>query len=418
MIRWLSVVIPPRYLAGFVLLCFAVYSAPVAFTRLLPIEGAPNYASELQEAADTGAAMLGLVLAVGAIVYGLFRVFRCAPFPGFVYHYWLLSTPYDGRQPLPNGPLGLVPQDALLLLLAELAAVQVSVMLPGRILIVFLFAYLTVLIIFFASATSLGFAYVTALGILLTVRLWFDPTLAAGAAAATAVVAQIGIRRALLRFPWEERYLLLSRSRREPDYESDAPETRLALSATEIALRWSDADREEAVGWPMGVLAARRNEKVVGLKWGLLGGFLAGWAVYCVAANFFSPEDNPRRVDELLFALSVFTVIGAAAIRINVYVQRYKAPISFFGRLFTGRWIVPRYDRVLVVPVLAILGALLLPHYLLDLGLPQHVAMAVAVGLAFALLLAGPPSLGNWRLTGAYRLGFNRTGKQTKFTQI
>jgi hypothetical protein len=104
-------------------------------------------------------------------------------------------------------------------------------------------------------------------------------------------------------------------------------------------------------------------------------------------------------------------------------------PISLAGRVATGRWLIPGYDRVLVAPLLAVAVFVFTVLALLDVspkvaspprtaaGLGQVVVPAlyraasdpvlqasVAVGLVLLITLTVGPSRRRWLLTGTFRI--------------
>jgi len=92
-----------------------------------------------------------------------------------------------------------------------------------------------------------------------------------------------------------------------------------------------------------------------------------------------------------------------AALRAMYFGRRIGAPLSLRGRLRTGRWLIPDYDRVFVPSILIILVGLLIPFPLAWLDLSFLDSLAIAFGVDVALLFGLPPSLETWRLTSEGR---------------
>lgn len=82
----------------------------------------------------------------------------------------------------------------------------------------------------------------------------------------------------------------------------------------------------------------------------------------------------------------------------------YRSPISCWGRLGTGRLLIPEHDRVYLVPLMLIGVGLLNVAAVRLLPLPS-LWLAVGLGIAFWIYRTGKPSLIEWKLTGPVRLG-------------
>jgi hypothetical protein len=104
-----------------------------------------------------------------------------------------------------------------------------------------------------------------------------------------------------------------------------------------------------------------------------------------------------------LWGLRIVTGFLALA-RVGAYCGGYSPPIGFFGRILTGRWIIPGYDRVFVAPLCAVLTSFIAPIALRSLGLPLGVAIPVSASLVLMMLIIIGPTLPRWRLTGCHRL--------------
>jgi hypothetical protein len=106
----------------------------------------------------------------------------------------------------------------------------------------------------------------------------------------------------------------------------------------------------------------------------------------------------------------LFFVYGQSSIallmaRLLLYqVQVYAPPISLWGRLRTGRWIIPGYDQVFVTPLLVGTILIMLPWTLMQQGIGPDIYVPLTIGIATIVALAGPPSLMGWRLTGMHRI--------------
>ena len=90
--------------------------------------------------------------------------------------------------------------------------------------------------------------------------------------------------------------------------------------------------------------------------------------------------------------------------RLAIYVDGYYSPISLWGRIWTGRWIIPGYDRVFIAPLVIIAVGPLSVYCLQAVGLPLDVAATVGIGTMTLAALILPPRLRSWRLTGQHRI--------------
>ena len=83
--------------------------------------------------------------------------------------------------------------------------------------------------------------------------------------------------------------------------------------------------------------------------------------------------------------------------------EAYYPPISIFGRIATGRLIIPGYDNVLIAPLAAFIASLSV-RYLLILGMPPPLAFAITTFLILLPFLMFGPSLWRWHLVGTHRI--------------
>ncbi len=106
----------------------------------------------------------------------------------------------------------------------------------------------------------------------------------------------------------------------------------------------------------------------------------------------------------LAFMMGLMFVLS----RLFAYLRGTAPPISLLGRLRTGRFIVPGYDLVFVIPVISILVSLGLFALAESRGL-EPVPISGAIVAAAALLnLAGYPQWISWQLTGHFRHKFTQ----------
>lgn len=157
---------------------------------------------------------------------------------------------------------------------------------------------------------------------------------------------------------------------------------------------------------------------------------LAGWLFHVVmwfpvgAATLESlrhsdhmlPEDSANNLvqfrEELIEQLLggavpgfyVLLVITALSWHLAHFLGPYRAPINPLGRLLTGRWVIPGYDRVFLAPLAATIVAVLLPPLLGWYGMPLLWRYPLALTVVVLALRNVGPELSDWHLTGEHRL--------------
>jgi hypothetical protein len=205
-----------------------------------------------------------------------------------------------------------------------------------------------------------------------------------GITVATYAVAYEGLWQSLASFPWKP----------WPLWEPYRGFFRLKLDLK--------ADLASSCGWPYDrclkdVLDAQKLR--VNRSDALLVSMLIGFWVFCLQALFSDPLD---RLGMSLFALvSVLVLIG---FRASIYTSGCTDPISFMGRIRTGKWIIPGYDKIAIgifLPLLAVPAALG-PCW--AASVPWEISLPAALSVAWATTLLAPPRLLDWRLTGKYRM--------------
>lgn len=325
-----------------------------------------------------------------AMLIGVLRVRLFHPVYDLEYRNWLKLTPWRSPLALPVGPIHLVPQDALwigIILLVWHHPQFARLYLP----ICFLFGYLGMILASCLATGLFGFVYLLAFGMGEVVRRWYDPFSAVCVAAWLYLAAWIAIRAMLTRFPWE-----LSWYWQQPTMQTLAEETKRRM-----------------MGWPFDQLHGRETDRAISPIHGTLVGLLLGWWLFCIDALITNPLDAYIMMHMALFGLTAAFLF----VRTFGYWLDYRPPISFWGRLWTLRWIIPRYDHILVTPLLICLTSTLLPGVLAAWGVTGDHAAIVASAAVALLGLNMPPSFEQWRLTGFHRIVPGTINKQ-EFVKI
>jgi hypothetical protein len=372
MIRWLRVVLP----SGRTLPIFAVlYAIFEGSLRLLEWRLGARFVEHVRP----GTWLLG----VFCLSYATFRATYFHPFYDLRYGKWLRTTPWTSSKPLPLGPVHLVWQDGVVLVAMALLAYLQGDLNPLRLLTFFLAVYLAWLSLSFQRTGQWAFAYAMWFGLGMEIRLWHHPWADAAAAVLLYPVAYVGLRQSLAKFPWDVPSLY---------------EVAQALSSHRTANPAGDGG---PLGWPFDRLRPKWPAATgIRTRDAILLSLLAGWWLYAVAALSSDPGVRLRIVLLVHGPAVAFLVLG----RLVAYCAGYAPPISFWGRLWTGRVIIPGYDKVFLAPLAVVLIGWLLPELFAAHGLEPEIGVPLSLSLALLAGLSIGPSLLNWRLTGRHRL--------------
>lgn len=344
-------------------------------------------------------------LSICATLYGMYRIVAFHPVTDPEYREWLEKTPWTADKPLPVGPLQLVPQDLLIVLIMALLYRTVSMWMlyfPTA----FLVGYQLTLAICARVIGHWRLAYLLAFGLSFVFLFIERPEVAFAAADACFVIGRVAVNLALRTFPWGVPWQANLRSFKAISEEG----TRRRL------------------GWPHDQLKPTAPERVVPIHDGVCISLLLGWWWYVLLSHL---------IPEARFALPGLTIMptaGLSIFRITQYVMANRPPISFFGRIFTFRWIVIGYDKIFVAPLLAFVMSGVFQGFAMHLLNPQAfpfpanpvVGMAISaagVTISAMLLLIAGPELEVWRLIGRHRVvfdlaAFEKMHKKDQFVEL
>ncbi|MBX7167463.1 MAG: hypothetical protein K1X74_14125 [Pirellulales bacterium] len=378
--RWMRVVLPPPALLAIACTMWLLFSVwPLGLNALFFFWSGDSHRcfslEQVRELARPGMRILSYVLMV---LYGLYRVFWFHPTYWQAYREWMLATPWTRRDPLPLGPVHLVPQDAVVWLslgAANYVWLGNSLWFETALALVigWLVAALPTLIDCEAYASAYGVAF-------LLIALLFQHKLPTNVALLVAIayaIAWWGLHMSMARFPWPvHRYpklRLVRNSGRE-------------AGAAEGIWPWN---RLVPVDGDLDSLGLARPEVV--LLPLLVTAFLS------LTALDVSGETEIR-VPQLGIGLI------AAVVRLFFYIHAYLPTISVAGRIRTGRLWMPRHDVVYLAPVATVLTTLFGPWVLRELGCGHFAACLIANWLSLTIVLGFPPSLRAWQFTGQHRI--------------
>jgi hypothetical protein len=198
------------------------------------------------------------------------------------------------------------------------------------------------------------------------------------AAAGISLVAHGGLWASLAQFPWE------------------MPEamTRLLLG---LIGRQGELPKQ-VLGYPYEGLSPQVTAPPMPLHDGIALSLLPAWLAFTAIAEY--SEAAIVAIGPICVYLLPSLVIG----RTVVYLATCQPPISLWGRIMTGRLIIPGFDRVLAAPLLATTLGIGIPIAAIRYNLPPQNVVPACIASVLLVTLTMGPSLNAWRLTGAYRL--------------
>lgn len=369
--RW----VPPlvTFLAAYFTLDVLVVT--IVWWRGVPIVWSKHVPSITSEIHDMILRVHGWVLGTTALLTGLARANGNHPVGQAGYRNWLRTTPWHPGVKLPLGPATLVWQDALILLgLCALAAWSSNIT-PVLVLLLFACSCALGSMQPLMKTETYTEAYLIALGgsVLLWLAAW-SPAMLAGAAVLV-LIGQRGLRRSLQTFPWEP-----------PANKSDLNAWPIPIYpdfSPRMSLRRGLAIPLLVAAWVAGMLHVAGGDFPPGLA--------AGWII----------------------SLGCF----ASLIRLVIYSHGVAPPLSFWKRLFSGRLIIPGYDRVLVTPLAGVALSVAVPAALYAARTPAPIWAGLTTFAVLAVLLNGGPVLRVWQLTGFHRAVGNRLGSRGSRTR-
>ncbi|HEV8061114.1 MAG TPA: hypothetical protein VGP68_14640 [Gemmataceae bacterium] len=371
--RWLLLVQP---LPGIVPIALALHAAFVGWIAYMEWRIGQNFP------ADDKLRFL-LVSFPGLATFAAWRVVGFHPFCREGLKNWLKATPWSGSQPLPFGPVHLVVQD---LILVGVALLLNWIMAGPYVWPSFLFfpiVYLLTLtaVLFLTGAWQHGYAAGFGIGLIVFLRV--NPIESGLAVLATYGVALWGLRVSLVHFPWDQTWYGNLPKEVKPRPKTDSP--------------------TDEVGWPMSHIAPQlvASRFRVPLVHALLSSLLAGW-IYFVTLSFWPTLADRCYASKIL----CLVVVGPVPfVRLMIYAVSYANPVGLQARWSTGQWLVPGYDRVLIIPLLAlsvgIVGSgilLRLPEWGVIFTSPIIVALVIYISLSMG------QDLREWQLTGKHTL--------------
>jgi len=380
MIAWMRTVLPSGWALGTFVFFYLLFDAPF---YLLTLFQPSLLALPRQWHSES-------VLKFACAAYGVYRVAAFHPVFRPDYFKWLKAGPWNSSKPLPAGPIHLVWQDLVVCLIVEFLALRYPWTHPAVPLLCLLVFYLLCLSAALFATGQRAAAYLIAFGMGGVVHLHSRSWMAFAGGVALYLLAYGALRRSLARFPWPIEKIEVFRQK---------------LVSQEMT-------RQQQFGWPFNRLSPRSEFPSISWGHGLLLSLLAGW--WCFVLMRLIGETDAG-VFIMFYVLPAMFGIGARAI---IYLTGHWPPISFWGRIWTLRWIIPKYDQALVAPVLAILTCVFAPGLLRRLGLPDEASYAVSLACVLFIIFNVGPTLRSWRLTGSCRLTSGLLLMRQEYTEV
>ncbi|MBI1785367.1 hypothetical protein HYR69_09510 [Candidatus Sumerlaeota bacterium] len=354
-------------------------------------------------------------------IYGTARA-GFFPFNRPDYRKWLEATPWNSSQPLPLGPAHLVAQDCVILgflmmatvalfahLISVLELAEVRSWIPFILfiqLMLFLLPYLGFLTGALIGTGEYGCAYLMISGIelmlfgqLVAIRLRSLPL---GIFSSLLILPlyfllQFGCKRALSRFPWQSKLLEQVKRILESELLPGARSKRF--------------NHPESPGWAYDPLLFSTRWEIRAFDILCLSGIFAATLFYILWFYAYSSatEENARHFRDIYeprVAIVICLFFGAwpTLCRLAIYTNQHRSPLSFGGRMLSGKLIIPSYDRVLLSPILSLISLGALPHLFLAVSVPSWIGIPISSFLYWLILFGMGPTLRNWRLTASHRI--------------
>ena len=393
--KWMRRVVSLPVLSIVLLALLCVYA--ISFIYM------PEY---FREALASIAPVCILLVYLSAIYYAVIRAYRFNPFYDTGYATWLRATPWTTQQPLPVLPLHPVWQDGIVMLLFVGVAALYSCPAAWFVPAAMAWTYTVVLAPMFLF---LGFRAAVYGPVILTL-LWLSfldhptllPPLSLLLSGAIAWMSGMFCREAIRRFPWGMPVLLHKSLPLQAISRQSAFPYFLHLPNRET-LAYNEARIYGIVAfWPLNLLHGKRCLSALSTCDRVLIPILCGWG-WLLLSLFAS-----REFRDSLPVLLCFVVIQVPLMHACIGANTLALPISFFGRLATGRLIIPRFDRIFRGTLLSGLCGWQLPGLLIKLGISEAVAFSLTLTTSLFLWLFLGVTYNQQRLTGACRLT-NRT---------
>lgn len=393
--RWFQVVLPPVWVLCLATLCYGFTVGLQQFVLKYDAAHEAMYFGQMRHV---------IVIAL-AVLYGCYRGTTFHPAFQEDYLAWLSRTPWRFPKPLPLGPVLVVAQDWIVLLLLEVMLLDVP--LEMRIVLIgsFFFALCSCWTIWIWLTDSRSAAYQMGYALGAVVLAYsFSPLVAAAIMIAVYILSLMRWKQSFAAFPWPT-YMMRKQNVRRSQIIRQANKSRRS-GHTDLS------------GWPYDFLSPQPQPQLPKQERLVIVG-LVGWWVFALLSL-----ESRLAPQELVFINSQTVLVFAALhclITVLLYVGSYWPPISFLARITTGRWIIPSYDAALL-PLVYYLGVLAVVVVLTtfhELRWSARYVAPVTLTTYLALVAIATPDLQKWRLTCKMRMSqFNYSSGGGLFEQL
>lgn len=353
-------------------------------TDLAP--GDPALAAQRVSRAGIHTVLNGFVLTA----YVFIRLVYFLPLPGSRYLAWLNTTPWTPARPLPLGPWFPTWADALVVAVLTADTYRVTpewwAVVPAYLVIWTILGGLLLLPMWqewytIAAAAILGLGFHLA---------WWHPAAGVVVAPFAFAVVALGVRRAIHDLPhWPERLAAAGRVDSDTRWKSNGN-----------LVDTPSGDRND-LGWPYAWLRPDCWYPAVNVR---LVRAVVGVAFLWLTAIPWNSEAT---------VIALLLVVAISMLRLGVYVSGHVPALSLPARYGTGRWFVPRFDAVLVAPILSLLVGTGLVLVGVCEVLPARWAYPAAICASTLVALVSGPSYAQWHLTGEHTFVATRPKKST-----
>lgn len=398
-------VLPP---AMWLVLAVMLYLMPIAASLILTtyVDWTLRPSGQLQDLADLISDgvnnIQGIVVFLAALTYGGWRAVANHPAFRPAYNQWLQLTPWRFGMTLPLGPITLVPADVIVFGVLSLGLIyHFPIETPATIFLAIMFVYLPLIALGLHFTDQRGACYAILASLAVYPQLYDQYVLLCVCVGLIYIAAHLLVRESLRRYPWDMHRLLERRRQMR----------RLFVNNTRP---------DDNLGWPYEMISLNDPKPMISYFDGICVSLLAGWAVYNVSYRITS---DPLVEIEGMILLAL--LIGMLSLfRLVVYCNGHHAPISLFGRLTTGRLIIPKFDIVLVAPAVTCLVGWTILTMGTAMQWPASIVLSLMTAAVLSLVINLGPWRSRWRLVGAHRLtpsmlSFNNNkNRQQEFAKL
>ena len=152
----------------------------------------------------------------------------------------------------------------------------------------------------------------------------------------------------------------------------------------------------EHLGFPLFVLLPQALPALLHRKDKVLLSLAGGWGAALYSYVNRGNSENLTILFSIFLLLALFSRLP--------FIANMKSPINLLGRLFTGRLIIPGYDRIFFPTLLSSTVLYVLLYIINSINIFPSIAAGVAYGIAIFILCTTEPSLHKQQLTGPCRL--------------